>query len=77
MAQFSEYRQVWVAENSDGMPIQSALDPRRIRIKRASGIVRYVPVDAVIDIYNKLRDGDSEGALKTVRLVLRREELEP
>ena len=72
MSQYSDYRTVYVAEDSDGKPIRSAIDRARLNDKRA--VVRYVPVDVVIDVFESLNDGDAESALHVLREVLLRPE---
>lgn len=70
MSQYSDYRTVFVAEDSDGRPVRSAIDRARLNDKLA--VVRYVPVDVVIDVFESLNDGDAESALHVLREVLLR-----
>lgn len=70
MSQYSHYRTVYVAEDSDGKPIRSAIDRTRLNDKQT--VVRYVPVDVVIDVYESLNGGDAESALHVLREVLLR-----
>ncbi len=69
MSQFSEYRHVWVAEDSDGRPLRSAIERRRLNDK--SPLVIYVPSDVVASALDRLTDGDAEGAIREMREALK------
>jgi hypothetical protein len=65
-----EYREVWVAENTEGRPIRSSIDRRRMNDQ--ADVFRYVPADAVCSAWEYLENGNKKDALRILRSLVKR-----
>lgn len=65
MGQLSKYREVWVAEDSDGRPLRSAINIKRLNDQ--SNVFRYVPAELLKSALGYLDIGKIEQAMHVLR----------